>query len=142
MYEHGFLSPVVALIVWSMIVLIWLYVTRIPAMQKAKIRPGAGIKKSDLEGLPGTAPNVAANWNHLMEQPTIFYATCFVLHFLGVNDHMTIGWAWAYVALRVLHSLIQNTANVILLRFFIFVLASVSLGVLVYHAAIGVGMFG
>jgi hypothetical protein len=139
MYEHGFLSPVVALIVWSMIVLIWLYLTRIPAMNKAGLKPGGKLKREDIEGLPGTAPNVAANWNHLMEQPTIFYATCFVLQFLGVNDHMVVGWAWAYVALRVLHTLVQGTVNIILLRFFIFVLSSVTLGVLVYHAAVGVG---
>lgn len=139
MYEHGFLAPVVALIIWSMIVLIWLYATRIPAMNKAGLKPGGKITRADMETLPGTASNVAANWNHLMEQPTIFYATCFALQFLGVADTMLIGWAWAYVALRVLHTLVQATVNIILVRFSIFVLSSIVLGVLVYHAALGVG---
>lgn len=140
MYEHGFLAPVVALIVWSMVVLIWLYATRIPAMNKAGLKPGGKLTRADMESLPGSASNVAANYNHLMEQPTLFYATAFALQFLGVNDHMVIGWAWAYVALRVLHSLIQNFGNIILLRFFIFMLSSVCLGVLVYNAAVAVGM--
>ncbi|MDX2276314.1 MAG: MAPEG family protein [Hyphomonadaceae bacterium] len=140
MYEHGFLAPVVALIIWSMVILIWLYLTRIPAMSKAKLKPDGKLTRNDMDNLPGTAPNVASNYNHLMEQPTIFYATCLVLQFLGLTDANLIGWAWAYVALRVLHSLVQNTVNIIMLRFSIFVVSSIVLGVLVYHAAIGVGL--
>jgi hypothetical protein len=139
MYEHGLLAPMVALIIWSMIVLFWLYATRIPAMNKAKVKP-ATVTRADMESLPGTAPNVASNYNHLMEQPTLFYATCLVLQMLGLTDASLIGWAWAYVALRVVHSLLQNTLNIIMLRFFIFMVSSVVLGVLVYHAAIGVGI--
>lgn len=138
MYQHGFLAPVVALIVWSLLMLVWLYVTRIPAMLKAKIDPNKATAE-DMAMLPPGARSVANNYNHLMEQPTIFYAACFVLQLQGVDDHFAIGWAWAYVALRVLHSLIQATGNVTI-RFFIFVLSSVCLAVLTYYAAVSVGM--
>src|SRR5690606_7361624 len=74
MYEHGMITPVVALVVWSLIMLIWLYATRIPAMAKAKLKPGDATK-AQMEALP--VANVANNYNHLMEQPTLFYATCF-----------------------------------------------------------------
>ena len=71
MYEHGMIAPVVALVIWSLIMLIWLYATRIPAMSKAKVKPGEATK-SQMEALPSA--NVANNYNHLMEQPTLFYA--------------------------------------------------------------------
>jgi hypothetical protein len=132
------IAPVVALIAWSLIMLIWLYATRIPAMSKAKIRPGAATK-ADMEALP--AAKVANNYNHLMEQPTLFYAVCFALQFLGQGEHpINIGLAWLYVAIRIVHSLVQATVNIIVLRFLIFVAASVVLVFLTVHAAIGVGM--
>src|SRR5262247_944403 len=115
MYEHGMITPVVALIIWSLVMLIWLYVTRIPAMSKAKVRPG-GATKAQMETLPGTAPNVANNYNHLMEQPTIFYALCFSLQFLGQTHPINIGLAWLYVVIRIIHSLVQATVNIIVLR--------------------------
>jgi hypothetical protein len=132
------IAPVVALIAWSLIMLIWLYATRIPAMAKAKLRPGKATK-ADMEALPSA--NVANNYNHLMEQPTLFYALCFALQFLGQGDNtINIGLAWLYVAIRIVHSLVQATVNIIVLRFFIFVRGSLVLIALTVHAAAGVGM--
>jgi len=138
MYDHGMIAPVVALIIWSLVMLIWLYATRIPAMSKAKLKPGQATK-ADMEKL--SSANVANNYNHLMEQPTIFYALCFSLQFLGQGDHpINIGLAWLYVAIRIVHSLVQATVNIIPLRFLIFVTGSVVLIALAVHAAIAVGM--
>jgi len=138
MYEHGMIAPVVALIVWSLLVLIWLYATRIPAMSKAKLKPGQATK-ADMEAL--SSANVANNYNHLMEQPTLFYAVCFALQFLGQGDEpINIGLAWLYVAIRVVHSLVQATVNIIVLRFFIFVLGSLVLMALTVHAALASGI--
>jgi hypothetical protein len=138
MYEHGMIAPVVALIIWSLIMLIWLYATRIPAMSKAKLKPGQATR-TDMEALP--VANVANNYNHLMEQPTLFYAVCFALQFLGQGDHpINIGLAWTYVVIRVVHSLVQATVNIIVVRFFIFVLASLVLMALAFHAAVASGL--
>ena len=141
MYEHGLIAPVVALAAWSLIMLVWLYATRIPAMQQAKIKPGDINKPgADLPKLPPWASNVADNYNHLMEQPTIFYATAIALQLLGQTHEINITLAWVYVGLRVLHSLVQAPGNIIMIRFTIFVISSIVLGMLVFHAAIGVGM--
>ena len=140
MFEHGLLAPIVALAAWSLLMLIWLYATRIPAMQRAGIKPGQIKPGTDLPKLPPWASNVADNYNHLMEQPTIFYATAFSLQLLGTTDQNTILLAWVYVGLRALHSLVQATVNVIIIRFSIFVIASVVLGFLIWRAAIGVGL--
>lgn len=138
MYEHGMITPVVALVIWSLIMLIWLYATRIPAMSKAKIKPGAA-SKAEMEAL--SSANVANNYNHLMEQPTLFYALAFSLQLLGQGDHpVNIGLAWLYVVIRIVHSLVQATVNVIIIRFTIFMLGSLVLMALAVHAAIATGM--
>lgn len=138
MYEHGLIAPVVALAAWSLIMLLWLYATRIPAMSRAKIRPGAATK-AQMDALPGWAANPASNYNHLMEQPTIFYAIAFALQLLGQTQDINIGLAWAYVAIRILHSIVQATVNIILIRFLIFSAGSLVLIALTFHALIAVG---
>ena len=141
MYEHGLLTPVLALAAWSLIMLVWLYATRIPAMLSLGIKPGNISTDPDAASkLPAWARNVADNYNHLMEQPTIFYATCLALQMLGQTWEINITLAWAYVGLRVIHSLVQATVNIILIRFTIFVISSVVLGALIFHGLIGVGI--
>ncbi len=144
MYENGMIAPVVALLAWSFIVLIWLYATRIPAMRQAGVKPDDPRGKAALELLPARARNVAANYNHLMEQPTLFYAVCFALELLlqpGESQHpINIGLAWTYVSLRVLHTLVQGISNFVPLRFLVFSLASLALAALIFHAAVATGM--
>jgi hypothetical protein len=120
------LQPILALIVWSLVVLVWLYATRIPAMSKAGIKPGAAAEGA-MNTLPAGVRSVADNYNHLMEQPTLFYALAVYTYLAGHQDDLTIGLAWVYVALRVLHSLVQNLGNVIIVRFSIFGLSSILL---------------
>ena len=67
---------------------------------------------------------MADNYNHLMEQPTIFYALVFYIYLAGQADQLHVWLAWAYVALRVVHSLIQCTINRVPLRFLVFALAT------------------
>jgi len=121
------LTPVLALIVLSLVVWIWMYATRIPAMQRAGIDAQNARFPGSLDVLPDTARQIANNYNHLMEQPTIFYAMVFYLYLTGQNDQLNIWLAWAYVGLRVLHTLIQCTINVVPLRFGVFTLSTLVL---------------
>jgi hypothetical protein len=136
MYENGMIAPIVALVAWSLIMLVWLYLTRIPAMSRAKLKPGEATK-SQMEALPSA--NVANNYNHLMEQPTLFYAICFALQLMGQTQDINIGLAWAYVAIRVIHSFVQATVNIIIVRFAIFIIGSLVLGALTFHALMAMG---
>jgi hypothetical protein len=121
------LVPVLALILWSLIVWAWMYALRIPAMQKAGIRPDDARHPGSLDSLPSSARQVADNYNHLMEQPTIFYALAFFAVLAGHDGGLAVTLAWAYVVLRVIHSLIQNTINRVMLRFTVFSLGSIVL---------------
>jgi hypothetical protein len=123
-----FLSPVLALVAWTLVMWIWMYATRIPAMQAAGIDPqDAAYPGTWAHRLRPGVRSVADNYNHLHEQPTIFYALMFFAVLTGGADATTLGLAWAYVALRVVHSLVQATFNRVIVRFSIFALASLVL---------------
>ena len=135
------LKPVVALAAWTMVMWIWMYATRIPAMKAAKvdIANRIGGVGTDLNGvLPEKTQWIAQNYNHLHEAPTVFYAVAIVLAIVGWGDGMNATIAWVYVGLRVLHSLVQATVNRVAVRFLIFGLSSLALMALVTHAAIAV----
>ncbi|MCB2114185.1 MAG: MAPEG family protein [Parvularculaceae bacterium] len=121
------LTPVLALVCWTLIVWIWMYATRIPAMQKANIDPQSAIHPGSLSGLPQAARVVADNYNHLHEQPTIFYALALYAHLAGAGDAINIGLAWAYVGVRIVHSLVQIIVRRVTLRFSVFATGSVIL---------------
>ncbi|MEO6697874.1 MAG: MAPEG family protein [Paraperlucidibaca sp.] len=129
------LTPVLALITWSMVMWGWMYATRIPAIQAAKIRLDSNAPSGQqMATLPAPVRWKADNYNHLMEQPTLYYALVLTLALLGVADSLTLGLAWAYVALRVIHSLVQSLSNVIIVRFAVFSLSSLVLIGLVIQA--------
>lgn len=128
------LTPVLALVCLSLLVWIWMYATRIPAMGKAGILPQAAMHPGSLDTLPSSVRRVADNYNHLMEQPTIFYALVFYVFLVGIVDPLFIWLAWGYVGLRVLHTLIQCTANVVNLRFLVFALSTLVLMVMAARA--------
>lgn len=132
------LQPVMVLVLWSMVMWAWLYATRIPAMRAARTRLDANLPREQITGnLPPRVRWKADNYNHLMEQPTIFYAAALTLAVAGGGqDVVNIGLAWAYVGLRVAHSLVQTTVNVILVRFGLFVLATLALIALAVRAAL------
>ena len=124
------LTPVLVLIVWTLIVWAWMYALRIPAMQASGIDAQEAQHPGSLNVLPNPARQVADNYNHLHEQPTVFYALMFYLHLTGQGDSFALGLAWAYVSLRVVHSLVQCTVNLVAARFAIFALSSLVLIVL------------
>ena len=132
------LQPVVALAAWTMVMWFWLYGTRIPALSAAKVDPDDLVHDptKDLDSiLPPQVMWKAHNYNHLHEAPTVFYAVAIVLAIIGEGDGLNTQIAWAYVALRVIHSIIQSTINKVNLRFLVFALSSFVLMALVARAA-------
>jgi hypothetical protein len=121
------LTPVLALIVWTFVMWFWMYATRIPAMRAAGIDARLVKRKDDIDALPVKVKQVADNYNHLHEQPTIFYALAIYSHLAGTADPTNVTLAWVYVGLRVVHSLIQGTINFTPVRFVVFALASLTL---------------
>ena len=138
MVGMGILQPVVALGAWTMVMWVWMYSTRIPAMRAAKLDPNElskqGTGKLD-NLLPPQVQWKAHNYNHLHEAPTVFYAVAIVLAIIGQGDGYNLWLGWLYFGLRVVHSLVQAIANIIVLRFAIFAVSSLVLAVLIFRAA-------
>ena len=132
--NSAILTPVIALVTWSLVMWAWMYATRIPAMGKANIDADDARHPGSLNVLPSKVRGIADNYNHLHEQPTIFYALCFYLALAGQADGLAVNLAWAYVIIRVVHSLVQATVNKVMLRFPIFALSSIVLIVMTVRA--------
>ena len=141
MVGMNILQPLVVLAAWTMVMWVWMYATRIPAMGKA------GIDSKGLVGgtgetldkvLPPEVQWKAHNYNHLHEAPTVFYAVAIVLAIIGQGGGLNATLGWAYVTLRILHSLVQATVNRVMIRFLLFALSSLVLMALTLHAGIGV----
>jgi hypothetical protein len=135
------LKPAAVLIAWSLVMLVWMVIVRLPAMKKAgiDINKVVGGKPGGLDGVvEEKAQWPAHNYIHLMEQPTLFYAVTLLLAFIGMGTGLNVMIAWGYVALRIAHSLVQATVNVIRYRFLLFALSTLCLAALSLHALIGV----
>lgn len=128
--QRELMIPGLALIVWTFVIWIWMYVTRLPAMRAAGIDARKIKRKDELDPLPVKVKQIADNYNHLHEQPTIFYALLAYTCLVGVADATNVRLAWAYVALRVVHSLIQCTFNFVPARFLAFASSTIVLMVI------------
>ena len=135
------LRPVIVLVAWTLVMWAWMIAVRLPAMKKAGIdlRRARGGRPGQLDGIvPDQAQWPAHNYMHLMEQPTIFYASALVLAVAGAGNGINAVIAWGYVVLRIVHSLVQVTANKISIRFAVFVLSTLLLAAQTLLAAIAV----
>ncbi|PCJ70352.1 MAG: hypothetical protein COA62_07055 [Rhodobiaceae bacterium] len=122
------LTPILVLVSWTLVIWIWMYARRMPAMTAAKVDPQDAQHPGALAKLlPSQVQRVADNYNHLHEQPTIFYALVIYTHLAGAVDPINIALAWSYVGLRIVHSLIQNTVNIVVARFAVFSLSAIVL---------------
>ena len=139
MHPSPLIAPIVALVAWSLVMMVWLYVARLPAMRRAGTDFSAlkGTTSADIGRIiPAEAQWKAHNYMHLMEQPTIFYAIVVALILMGFDAPINVWLAWGYVSLRVVHSLVQATTNIVRIRFVMFILASLCLVALTIHAAL------
>jgi hypothetical protein len=131
------LAPAAVLALWTMLMLGWMLITRMPAVK------AAGVDMSKLIGgtgrdaervVPAKLMWIANNYNHLMEQPTVFYAVVGILALAGAGSGFNAHIAWIYVALRIAHSLWQSLVNQVLVRFILFVMSSAVLLILAWNA--------
>jgi hypothetical protein len=138
--SNAILAPAAVLVAWSLVMLLWMAFTRFPAIAKSGIElkggPPGG-RGQDLETiLPASVNWKSHNYTHLMEQPTIFYAAVLILAVANAATPMLVNFAWGYTGLRIIHSIYQATINVVMVRFAIFVLATLCLLVLAVHAVL------
>jgi hypothetical protein len=138
MSYSSILAPVVALVGWTLVVMLWMMAARMREFRRLGVtfdNIPAGSRGIDMDGkADARAQWKSHNYNHLMEQPTIFYAIALTLALMGMDQPINVWLAWGYVGFRILHSLIQCTSNIVRFRLPLFLLASFCLLGLTVHA--------
>ena len=130
MIDTSILTPAVTLVLLHILVLLWMYAKRIPAMNAAKMDPQDAAHTSELSKLPNPARQIGDNYNHLFEQPVLFYVLVLVIAIAGHTDALHLYCAWGFVLGRAIHTLIQGTYNKVMHRFSIFMLCWVLLTIM------------
>ena len=134
---QSMLQSILAMGLLTLMMFIWMYATRMPAFTKVKLDPQEAMHPGTYhDRIPSEVRRVADNYNHLFEAPTIFYAVTLAIVLLGLADPVHVICAWAFVALRVAHSIVQATVNKVVLRFSLFALSWVAMGVMIVRAAL------
>jgi hypothetical protein len=134
---QSMLQSILAMGLLTLAMFIWMYATRLPAFTKAKLDPQEAMHPGTYhDRIPSEVRRVADNYNHLFEAPTIFYAVTLAIVLLGLADPLHVMCAWAFVVLRVLHSIVQATANKVVVRFSLFALSWVAMGIMIVRAAL------
>ncbi len=131
------LSPVIALLVLTSVVWAWMYATRIPAIAALGMKLNQDLPiGQQMSELPPRVRWKADNYNHLLQEPVMFYAVALTLALLGAGEGLNVMLAWCYVGLRILHTLHQALWNKIEVRFVLFSLSSLVLIALIVRAAL------
>lgn len=119
MNQIALLTPVLVLIIWTFTIFLIMSYGRARFMKD----PQDAAHTKDLKGtLPAWVERTADNYNHLFEQPIAFYVVTLATALINSIDLLIIQLAWAFVILRIIHSLVQLTFNLVLVRFMIFLI--------------------
>jgi hypothetical protein len=133
------LVPVIALVAWTLLIMVWMVVSRFAAMKRKGISLKGRVGGRGGVQLEGVVEDEvmwkAHNYMHLVEQPTLFYAIALTLAVGGAGGGYSAILAWAYVGFRIIHSLVQTTVNIVTYRFILWALSSLALIGLTVQAA-------
>ena len=131
------LVPAALLVLWSLIMLFWMAGTRLPAAKKLGIditaKPGGRGPDIDPD-MPDKVAWKSHNYTHLMEQPTLFYATVIILALAEAGNGLNLWLAWPYIVVRIIHSIWQARVNLVNVRFMLFLASTICLMVMAVNA--------
>ena len=134
MSQTALLTPIFVLVLWTLAIFLVLAFGRV----KYTKNPQDAAHSKDLKGtMPDWVERAADNYNHLFEQPVAFYALTLCIAVINNFDSFVVQLAWLFVVLRIMHSLVQLTFNLVLLRFFIFVMGWLVLALMAYSQLAG-----
>lgn len=120
-------APLLTMILLTTIVLIWMYKTRVQAMKQQKISPQKIADHASSMKLLRSVAGPADNFSNLFEAPVLFYVAILTVFVTQTGGDTLLALAWAYVALRYLHSYIHCTYNKVLHRYKVYLASTVVL---------------
>ena len=129
MRNPAVLYPMFALAAWTLIVLLLIPIVRVRSARRREIVVD-DFKYGESATVPPAVSLPNRNYMNLLELPMLFYVICIVLYVTAGASTTTIALAWAFVALRIVHSLVHLTYNGVVHRLAAFTAANVALAVL------------
>ncbi|MEO0013316.1 MAG: hypothetical protein RLZZ535_1705 [Cyanobacteriota bacterium] len=137
MTQNTIFSPFLAMMFLTFLVWVYLYIRRINFITSQKIRsqdlsvPGTLAQIS-----PPSVSNPADNFKNLFEIPVLFYVLVLYLFITQQVDNVYVNAAWIFVAFRALHSAVHCTFNLIMLRFYLYLIATLALWFMLFRVAL------
>ncbi|WP_036484433.1 MAPEG family protein [Myxosarcina sp. GI1] len=136
MTQESIFSPFFATIFLTLCVWVYMYIRRISFINSQKVKPQDLVGYNALAKLsPPQVSNPSDNLKNLFEIPVIFYAIVLYLFDTKQVDFIYLYAAWTFVIFRVLHSVVHCTFNLILLRFYLYLFATLAVWFMVLRAA-------
>lgn len=130
MFFKPLLVPLLALVLLTFIVWVYMYITRLREIRDKSIHPQSLDTRAHGKALLTDSVAPADNLQNLFELPVLFYAAVLLTLVLMIQDQIMVGAAWAYVALRYVHSLVHCTYNRVMHRFTVYVASCLVLAVI------------
>lgn len=137
MEQSAIFGPFFAMIFLTLVVWVYMYIRRIAFINRNKISPADLARSGALAELsPAAVNNPSDNLKNLFELPVIFYALVLYLFVTKQVDTVYVLAAWIFVVFRVLHSVVHCTFNLIMLRFYLYLVAALALWFIAIRAAL------
>ncbi len=137
MNQTAIFAPLFATIFLTLVVWVYMYVRRISFITSSKLDPRELAMPGALARLsPPAVSNPSDNLKNLFEIPVIFYALALYLFVTRQVDALYVDAAWVFVACRILHSAVHCTFNLVILRFYLYLFATLAVWFIALRAAL------
>ncbi len=138
MAQTAIFGPFFAMMLLTLLVWVYMYIRRIDFITRSNISPRDLAAPGALAQLsPAAVSNPSDNLKNLFEVPVLFYALTLYLFVTHQVDPPYVTAAWIFVAFRTLHSAVHCTFNLVLLRFYLYLIATLAVWFMLVRAALG-----
>jgi hypothetical protein len=136
MTQEAIFSPFIATMLLTMVVWVYMYIRRISFINSQKINPQDLVTSDALAKItPPFVSNPSDNLKNLFEIPVLFYALVLYLFATKQVDSVYVNTAWIFVVFRVLHSAVHCTFNLVILRFYLYLISTLAVWFIAIRAA-------
>lgn len=135
MKQAAIFVPFLLMMLLTLVVWFYMYSKRIPFLQRSRTNLN-NLTPAELARIsPPTVANPSDNLKNLFELPTLFYGVVLYLFVTNNVDAVYLAAAWIFVAFRVLHSAVHCTINIVIVRFWLYCIAALTLWFMILRAA-------
>ncbi|WP_224087566.1 MAPEG family protein [Nostoc sp. MS1] len=136
MRQDAIFSPFFALMFLTLLVWVYMYIRRISFIITSKLKPqDLAVPNTLAQISPPSVSNPSDNLKNLFEIPVLFYALLLYLFITQQVDTVYVNAAWVFVVFRVLHSVVHCTFNLVILRFYLYLFATLAVWFITLRAA-------